>query len=115
MLNSTVNSLKVDPKSNNVYGTVDQDYDDDVVYDHVIMTADVGAVQEILNNTYANYKQFDSVLQALVQCNNNSIGQMKIAPDYRVRIGIPALILDKNKFLRVSALQIDIFGKSSEF
>ena len=86
MLNSTVVSLKVDPKSNNVYGTVDQDYDDQTVYDYVISGAEVGAVQEILNNTYANYKQFDVISQALVKCNNNSVSQMKIAPDYRVSL-----------------------------
>jgi len=84
MLNSTVVSLKVDPKSNNVIGTNDLGYDDQTFYDYVISTADVGAVQSILNTTYDNYNQVPAITQALIKCNNNSISQMKIAPDYRV-------------------------------
>lgn len=58
--------------------------EDPNVYDHVIMAADVGSAQQILNQTYAVYNKFDSIKQSLVKCNNNSIGMMKIAPDYRV-------------------------------
>ena len=85
MLNSTVVSLKVDPKSNNVIGTNDLGYDDQTFYDYVISTADVGAVQSILNTTYDNYNKAPAITQALIKCNNNSISQMKIAPDYRVK------------------------------
>ncbi len=86
LLNSTVVSLKVDPKSNNVIGTNDLNYDDQTFYDYVISTADVGAVQSILNNTFDNYNKVPAITQALIGCNNNSVSQMKVAPDYRVKI-----------------------------
>ena len=60
------------------------DKEDPNIYDHVIMAADVGSAQQILNRTYAGYNKFDYIKQSLVKCNNNSIGMMKIAPDYRV-------------------------------
>lgn len=84
MLNSTVKSLKVDTKTSSVYGSIDEGYDDPVTYDHVVMAADVGAVQSILNNTYANYRDSDLVRTALDNSFNASIAKMKIAPDYKV-------------------------------
>ncbi len=83
-MNTTVSSLKIDPKTNNVYGSVDDNVADDTVYDAVIITADVGSVQSIFNKTYEKYKSYPKIKESLEKCNNNSIAQMKIAPDYKV-------------------------------
>lgn len=77
-------SLKIDPKSMKVYGTVDQSGDDDTVYDHVIFGADLGAVQSIFSNTYNIYSNEPGVSQSLSFCRDNYINKMKIAPDYKV-------------------------------
>ncbi len=46
-----VKSLKINPHTLEVYGTVDEAGDDETVYDHVILAADVGAVKEIFDET----------------------------------------------------------------
>ncbi len=84
MLNSTVNSLKIDPSNLNVYGTVDEDSEDPTVYDHVILASDVGSVQKMLNNTSNNNKENPEVKSIVDSIINTSIGKMKIAPDYKV-------------------------------
>lgn len=82
--NSTVKKLKVDSQTLQVYGTVDDLGSDEVVYDHVILAADLGAVQKIFANTVENYKNDSKVLNVLNNCQNNHINKMRIAPDYKV-------------------------------
>lgn len=91
--------FKVDPKSNAVFGSNDLDFDDKTVYDYVISTADVGAVQSILNNTYDNYKDISTITQSLNICNNNSVSQMKIAPDYRVSFISSSITIQEYRFV----------------
>lgn len=82
--NSTVDSLKIDPTTLSAYGTVDQGFDDQTVYDSVILAADVGSVQNIFNKTSESYKQQPAVKAIVDKVINKSIGKMKIAPDYKV-------------------------------
>ncbi len=84
MLNSTVNSLKVDPNTLKVYGTVDEGLDDPTVYDYVILASDVGSVQKMLNNTSNNNIKNPQVKLVVDAIIDGSIGKMKIAPDYKV-------------------------------
>ena len=80
----SVNSLKIDANSLRVFGSNDDNYVDPNVYDYVVMAADVGSVQMILKNTYYNYRSSQPILNTLNIAYNNSIGKMKIAPDYKV-------------------------------
>ena len=83
-MNKTVQSLKIDPNTVSAYGSIDADGDDTTVYDHVIMSADLGAVQRIVNNTYDIYKSNANVKSVLDDVINKSLGKMKVAPDYKV-------------------------------
>lgn len=76
-------SLKIGDQMN-VYGTVDKSGDDKIVYDHVIMASDVGSTQYIINQTMSNYAKDEKISAILSNINKNSIGPMKVAPDYRV-------------------------------
>ena len=67
-----------------VYGTIDEAGEDETVYDHVILAADVGAVQNIFTQTLNNYQDNEQVKTVVGNCIDKNIGQMKIAPDYRV-------------------------------
>jgi hypothetical protein len=67
-----------------VYGTVDENGEDETVYDHVILAADLAPVQSIFKNTYDSYKSHANIVNSLDICNNNYFDKMKISPDYRV-------------------------------
>lgn len=84
LFNKTVKSLKIDPQTLNVYGTIDQDGDDSTKYDYVVLTAEIGATQLIFNNTIKNYQSEPQVLKTLIGSYANGIGKMKIAPAYKV-------------------------------
>ncbi len=79
-----MNSLKIDEKTLSVYGSIDEGLDDPTVYDHVVMAADLGAVQSIFNNTVKAYKKSPAIQKVLGNIISNSLGKMKIAPDYKV-------------------------------
>lgn len=79
MLNTGVVSLKLDSKTQSVYGSVDTTGDDETVYDHIVMAADIGPVQSIFKKTYENFKY-----DPLKYCMDNYINKMKISPDYKV-------------------------------
>ena len=82
--NNGVKSLKINPDTMKVYGTVDENGEDEAVYDHVILAADLAPVQSIFKNTYDSYKSHPHILNSLDICNNNYFNKMKISPDYRV-------------------------------
>ena len=84
MFNTGVYALKIDEVTGAVIGTVDDGSDDPTVYDHVIMTAELNAVQSIFNRTYEIYNQNPIIEPVLVKCNNETLGQLKMAPDYKV-------------------------------
>lgn len=84
LLNTGVVSLKIDPKTRLFYGSVDTTGNDNIVYDHVVMAADVGPVQSIFQKTFDNYKTEEVVTQSLGFCMDNYINKMKISPDYKV-------------------------------
>ncbi len=67
-----------------VYGTIDEKGPDDVVYDHVILAADLGPVQSIFKESYELYKTEPKILNSLDICNRNYFNKMKISPDYKV-------------------------------
>lgn len=69
-----------------VVGTNDAGLADDVVYDSVVIAADIGAVQSMFVETMNNYKDNEKVSAVLDDCYKQNIGQMKIAPDYKVII-----------------------------
>lgn len=81
--NNGVKSLKIDPKTNLAYGTIDENGDDTINYDHVIMAADFGPVKSIFENTYENYKSEKNVSNSIDICNENYFNKLKIAPDYK--------------------------------
>ncbi len=58
-----------------IYGTVDESGPDDTVYDHVVLAADVGAVQSMFTETIKNYIRNIPVTQVLAQVMNNNIGR----------------------------------------
>lgn len=78
--NTSVSSLLIDSKTLSVYGT----NDDDTTYDSVILAADIGAVQSIFEETLEKYQNDKQISFAVNNCINNSLGRMKIAPDYKV-------------------------------
>jgi uncharacterized protein with NAD-binding domain and iron-sulfur cluster len=82
--NSSVKSFKIDSKTMSIYGTVDESGPDNTVYDHVVLAADVAAVQSMFTETLKTYIQDTAVTKVLGAVMNNNIGQMKIAPDYKV-------------------------------
>ena len=82
--NSSVRALKIDQVSVNVYGTVDNNTDDQTRYDYVILAADVGSVKAILNETIENNIQTPFIFKILKEINDTSIGRMKVAPEYKV-------------------------------
>ena len=61
-----------------VYGTVDENGEDETVYDHVILAADLAPVQSIFKNTYDSYKSHPNILSSLDICNNNYFNNHKI-------------------------------------
>lgn len=71
-------------KTMEISGTIDDTGDDSTVYDHVVLAADIGAVQGMFKETIKNYKDDAQVSKVLDNCMNKHIGQMKIAPDYKV-------------------------------
>jgi hypothetical protein len=79
-----VTSFKIDPESVAIVGTNDDSVVDDTVYDSVVIAADVGAVQNMFLETMKNYQDDQKVNDALTACFKFNIGQMKIAPDYKV-------------------------------
>ena len=70
----------------NVYGSIDEKGDDLTVYDYVILTADVKAVQSIFEETIKNYQIEPLIEPILNKIMRDSIGPLKIAPDYKVSI-----------------------------
>ena len=97
MTNKSVNSLKIDESTLQVYGTVDADGDDETRYDAVVLASDVGTTQEIFNSTLLFYRKSLNVRKVLQNVNQSFIGRMKVAPDYKVWIKlflIPKCCLD---------------------
>ena len=58
-----------------IYGTFDESGSDDTVYDHVVLAADVGAVQSIFTETIKKYIQDPAVTKVLGNVMNNNIGK----------------------------------------
>jgi hypothetical protein len=86
MLNRPVQSLKIDEKTQEVYGTIDEAGDDETVYDSVIMAAEVGAVQRIINATALNYQRIPNVASVINDVREKYIDKMRVAPDYKVLV-----------------------------
>lgn len=82
--NTSVESFKIDSSTMTVVGTNDAAQADDTVYDSVVIAADIGAVQKMFLETMKNYKDDAKVSSVLNDCYKQNIGQMKIAPDYKV-------------------------------
>jgi hypothetical protein len=57
-----------------IYGTVDESGSDDVVYDHVVLAADVAAVQSMFTETIKTYIQDPAITKVLANVMNNNIG-----------------------------------------
>jgi len=57
-----------------IYGTVDESGSDDVVYDHVVLAADVAAVQSMFTETIKTYIQDPAITNVLANVMNNNIG-----------------------------------------
>lgn len=83
-MNTGVTSLKIDPKTNLAYGSIDMVGEDNTVYDHVIMASDMGPARSILQKTLENYKSEDKVATSIYYCLDNYLNKMKISPDYKV-------------------------------
>jgi coproporphyrinogen III oxidase-like Fe-S oxidoreductase len=111
MLNRAVQSLKIDEKTQQVYGSIDETEDDPVAYDYVIMTAEVGAVQRIINATATNYQAIPSVAATIQQVQNKFIDKMKIAPDYKVF----KLLKNLRSNQRIKLKKTQFKSRSSEF
>ncbi len=73
--NSSVKSFKIDSKTMSIYGTVDESGSDDVVYDHVVLAADVAAVQSMFTETIKTYIQDPAITKVLANVMNNNIGK----------------------------------------
>ena len=75
-----------------VFGSIDENGDDPMIYDYVVMAADVGSVQSIFTETLNNYVSDPKITKILSAIYTNSIGQMKIAPPYKVKFKIFKII-----------------------
>lgn len=75
-----------------IVGTNDAEQADETVYDSVVIAADIGAVQKMFVETMNNYKDNQKVSAILDDCYKQNIGQMKIAPDYKVIINCLIII-----------------------
>jgi hypothetical protein len=84
MLNRAVQSLKIDEKTQEVYGTIDEAGDDETFYDSVIMASEVGAVQRIMNATSHIYKRIPNIASVINEVKDKYIDRMRVAPDYKV-------------------------------
>ena len=82
--NNGVKSLKINPKTMLTYGSIDEQGDDSTIYDHVIISSDLGPVQSIINTTFDNYSNETLITNALKVCKDDYLNRMKIAPDYKV-------------------------------
>jgi hypothetical protein len=82
--NNGVKSLKINPKTMLTYGSIDEQGDDSTIYDHIIISSDLGPVQSIINTTFDNYSNETLITNALKVCKDDYLNRMKIAPDYKV-------------------------------
>ena len=57
-----------------IVGTNDEVGSDDTVYDHVVIAADVGAVQSMFTETLKNYHNDANIVKVIGNCLNNNIG-----------------------------------------
>ena len=57
-----------------IVGTNDEVGSDDTVYDHVVIAADVGAVQSIFKETLKNYQNDAQISKVIGNCLDNNIG-----------------------------------------
>lgn len=89
-----VKSLKVNETTLRAYGSVDEDGDDQTVYDSVIMAADVGSVQGIFHETLS--KSSPPVASVIQTVLDKHIDRMKLAPNYKV------VLIKRFKFISIN-------------
>ena len=85
-MNTGVTSLKINPKTNLAYGSIDMVGEDNTVYDHVIMASDMGPARSILQKTLENYKSEDKVTTSINYCLDNYLNKMNVCSYHKYKL-----------------------------